>query len=68
MIKYNFNISPRCGKTYYEMNVSWRDLKTEVKRILDDRNSCRKNKIDLIICRLEHYKKTYLTSRGEKDV
>lgn len=64
MIKYNFNTAP-CGKTYYEMNVSWRDLKAEIKRILDDRNSCRENKIDLIICRLEHYKKTYLTSKGE---
>lgn len=64
MIKYNFNIAP-CGKTYYEMNVSWRDLKAEVKRILDKKDSCRKNKIDMIIIMLEHYKKTYLTSKGE---
>ena len=65
MIKYNFNIAS-CGKTYYEMNVSWRDLKARVKQILDDRNSCRENKIDMIIIMLEHYKKTYLTSKGDE--
>ena len=62
MIKYNFNIAP-CGKTYYEMNVSWRDLKARIKQILDDRDSCRENKIDLIIVMCEHYKQTYLTSK-----
>lgn len=64
MIKLNFNTAP-CGKTYYEMNTNWRYLKSRVKQILDDRNSCRENKIDLIIVMLENYKKTYLTSKGE---
>ena len=64
MIKYNFNIAP-CGKTYYEMNTNWKDLKKLIKQILDDRNSCRKNKIDSIICMLEHYKETYFKSKGE---
>ena len=62
MIKYNFNTAP-CGKTYYEMNVSWRDLKAAIKRTLDARESCRENKIDKIISMCETYKKTYLTSR-----
>ena len=66
MIKLNFNVAP-CGKTYYEMNCSWRDLKSRVKQILDDRDSCRENKIDLIILMLENYKHTYLVSKGESN-
>ena len=66
MIKYNFNMAP-CGKTYYEMNTSWRDLKASVKRILDSKDNCRENKIDMIILLLERYKYTYLKSRGDKE-
>ena len=62
---YNFNLPRNCGKTYYEMNKGWKDLKARVKQILDDKNSCRKNKIDLIIALLENYKHTFLVSKGE---
>lgn len=64
MIKLNFNTAS-CGKTYYEMNKGWRDLKARVKQILDDKNSCRENKIDLIIALLENYKHTFLIRKGE---
>ena len=62
---YNFNLPRNCGKTYYEMNKGWKDLKARVKQILDDKNSCRENKIDLIIALLENYKHTFLISKGE---
>ena len=64
MIKLNFNTA-RCGKTYYEMNKGWRDLKARVKQILDDKDSCRENKIDLIIALLKNYKHTFLVSKGK---
>lgn len=47
MIKLNFNIAP-CGKTYYEMNYNWRYLKSRVKQILDDRNSCRERLLEIL--------------------
>lgn len=62
---YNFNVSPRCGKTYYEINKSWRYLKQHIKQILDEKDSSREYKIDMIICMLEDYKQRYLTSKGE---
>lgn len=62
---YNFNLPRNCGKTYYEMNKGWKDLKARVKQILDDKNSCRENKIDLIIALLENYKHTFLISKGD---
>ena len=65
MTTLNFNVNPRSGKTYYEMNRNWRYLKTRVKQILDDKNSCREHKIDMIIIMLEHYKNVYLVSKGE---
>ena len=64
MIKLNFNTAP-CGKTYYEMNKGWRDLKARIKQILDDKDSCRENKIDLIIALLENYKHTFLVRKGK---
>ena len=62
----NFNTAP-CGKTYYEMNRSWKYLKTSVKQILDEKQSSRLYKIDMIIAMLEHYKNTYLISKGNDD-
>lgn len=62
----NFNTAP-CGKTYYEMNRNWKYLKTRVKQILDEKQSSRVCKIDMIIAMLEHYKNTYLISKGSED-
>ena len=62
----NFNTAP-CGKTYYEMNRNWKYLKTRVKQILDEKQSSRVYKIDMIIGMLEHYKNTYLISKGNED-
>lgn len=59
----NFNTAP-CGKTYYEMNRNWKYLKTRVKQILDEKQSSKEYKIDIIIAMLEHYKSTYLISKG----
>ena len=56
----NFNISPRCGKTYYEINKSWKELKQRIKQILDERESCKKTKILEIKCLLEDYEHRYL--------
>ena len=61
----NFNTAS-CGKTYYEMNKNWKYLKTRVKQILDEKQS-RVYKIDMIIAMLEHYKNTYLISKGNED-
>lgn len=64
----NFNICPYgAGKTYYEMNKTWKDLKKRIKQILDEEQSCREDKIRLIISLLELYKATYLKSKGEQD-
>lgn len=60
---YNFNIAP-CGKTYYEMNKSWRYIKRHIKDILDSTDSYREHKINSIIGMLEMYKATYLRSKG----
>ena len=27
----NFNVPPRCGKTYYEINKSWKELKQRIE-------------------------------------
>lgn len=67
MTKLNFDIAP-CGKTYYEINTNWKQLKLRIKNILDDTNSCKINKINLIIGLLENYKFNYLISRGEQNV
>lgn len=63
----NFNISPRCGKTYYEMNKSWKELKRRIKQILDERESCRETKILEIKCLLENYEKIYLKRGNNND-
>ena len=57
---YNFNVSPRCGKTYYEINKSWKELKQRIKQILDSPNSCKETKILEIKCLLEDYENRYL--------
>ena len=59
-VKLNFNISPRCGKTYYEINRSWKELKQRIKQILDKKESCRETKILEIKCLLEDYESRYL--------
>ena len=56
----NFNISPRCDKTYYEINKSWKELKQRIKQILDSPNSCKETKILEIKCLLEDYEHRYL--------
>lgn len=63
---YNFNINPRCGKTYYECNKSWKELKADIKRILDEPQKCREEKVREIICRLEMYRNVYLKEKEEK--
>ena len=59
MVTLNFNTA-RCGKTYYEMNKNWKYIKQRVKQILDEKESSREYKIDMIITILENYKSTYL--------
>lgn len=62
----NFNTAPN-GKTYYEMNSNWKYLKQRVKQILDEKQTSREYKIDMIISILEHYKSVYLISKeGDK--
>ena len=56
---YNFNINHRSGKTYYEENLNWKHLKFRIKQLLDDKQSSREYKIDMIISLLESYKYTY---------
>lgn len=62
---YNFNINPRSGKTYYEENRNWKYLKLRIKQILDEKNSSREHKIDMIIVMLEHYKNTYYKKKED---
>ena len=58
---YNFNVSPRGnGKTYYEINKSWKELKNRIKQILDCPNSCKEIKILEIKSLLEDYENRYL--------
>ena len=66
MTKCDFRIAP-CGRTYFEMSMSWRELKSDIKRILDIQDSSRIYKIDLIISKLEDYKNIYLISRKGGD-
>lgn len=60
----NFNINPRCGKTYYQCNSEWKYVKSRIKNLLDEKQSSREYKIDMIISILEHYKETYLRNKG----
>lgn len=62
---YNFNISPRSGKTYYEENQNWKYLKSRIKQILDEKQSNKYTKIIEIEALLEHYKKVYLKGSEE---
>ena len=58
---YNFNFLPRgYGKTYYEINKSWKELKNRIKQILDCTNSCKEIKILKIKSLLEDYENRYL--------
>ena len=59
-VKFNFNISPTCGKTYYEINKSWKELKQRIKQILDERESTRITKILEIKCLLKDYEDRYI--------
>lgn len=63
----NFNISPGCGKTYYEINKQWKELKQRIKQILDGQESCRETKILEIKCLLEDYENRYLKRSGNND-
>lgn len=58
-VKLNFNMA-KCGKTYYEINKSWKELKQRIKQILDERESCKETKILEIKCLLEDYEHRYL--------
>lgn len=58
-VKLNFNMAP-CGKTYYEINKSWKELKNRIKQILDAKESCKETKILEIKCLLEDYENRYL--------
>ena len=62
----NFNISPRCGKTYYEINKSWKELKQRIKQILDSPNSCKEIKILEIKSILEDYEYRYLNGDNKQ--
>ena len=55
----NFNMA-KCGKTYYEINKSWKELKQRIKQILDERESCKETKILEIKSLLEDYEHRYL--------
>lgn len=63
---YNFNINPRSGKTYHEENLNWKHLKFRIKQLLDDKQSSREYKIDMIISLLETYKNNYYRKKGNK--
>ncbi len=63
---YNFNINPRSEKTYYEENLNWKHLKFRIKQLLDDKQSSREYKIDMIICLLESYKYNYYRNEENK--
>ena len=53
---YNFNVSPRgYGKTYYEINKSWKELKNRIKQILDCPNSCKEIKIFFVRYNMKCY-------------
>lgn len=49
------------------MNSNWKYLKTKIKQLLDEKQSSREYKIDMIISMLEHYKNTYLINKGSDD-
>ena len=61
----NYNVSPKCGKTYYEINKSWKELKQRIKQILDERESCKETKILEIKCLLEDYEHRYLKGNNK---
>ena len=64
MVTLNFNTA-RYGKTYYAMNKNWKYIKQRVKQILDEKESSREYKIDMVITILENYKSTYLKRKGK---
>ena len=61
---YNFNTIKQTGKTYYETNNRWKYLKNRVKQLLDEKQSSREFKIDMIVTLLEEYKKVYIIGKG----
>lgn len=56
---YNFNLDNN-GNIIYEVECSWKDLKKDIKRILDSPNMCKIMKIAMIQSRLKHYENKYL--------
>lgn len=61
MIYYNVKINQYgYGKTYYEINKSWNELKQRIKQILDEPESTRITKILEIKCLLKDYENRYL--------
>ena len=63
---YNFNVCRSNGKTYYEMNKSWKDIKKRIKIILDEPQKCRYEKIIEIVGMLEMYNEMYLKEGTKK--
>lgn len=63
---YNFNICPKCGKTYYEINKSWKDLKQQIKNVLDEKQKSRYEKIIEIQGLLDYYQTIYF-KRDDKN-
>lgn len=54
-MKYNFNICPRNGKTFYENNMHWKYVKYRIKDKLDEKNSSKYEKCLFIIGLLEDF-------------
>lgn len=52
---YNFNVSPRNGKTYYENCQHWKYVKYLIKNKLDEKNSSKYEKCLFIIGLLEDF-------------
>lgn len=48
------------GKTYYEYNKNWKDLKRQIKIILDSTQKSRNEKCIEITAMIEMYYNTYL--------
>lgn len=62
---YNFNQCPKSGKTYYEINNQWKELKRRIKNILDSPQISRYEKCLGIESMLEFYRINYLEKRKE---
>ena len=65
-VKLNLNMAS-CGKTYYEINKSWKELKKRIKQILDLPESCKETKILEIKLLLEDYESRYLKGNSKNE-